>query len=215
MANSQENSVSYRRLGLGDISDIVSLENAVWPLGLRASEQVIRQRLLWQHVMLGAFRSNELLGMACWRYGEFHPENPATMPHDFNHFANQANSVPINAAFVYNFALKPGIRNSRIGPNLIANGIQILLDNHCHYLVGASRCPSFSGSALDTTSIREAIQRYPENPLPWELDPVLSFYSRALACTFTRPLANFLPEDKESGGYAIGFYKQISGSTRN
>lgn len=204
MANLQENSIFYRCLGLEDLAGIVALENTVWPDGLRADESIITKRLQCRHAMLGAFRSGKLIGMACWRYGYFDPDNQDTMPTNFNEFANQANGQQINAAFVYNFALLPEIRNSKIGPSLIANGIDILLKHDCKYLVGASRCPSYS----ESSAMREAIT-HSQMPLPCEQDPVLNFYRRTLACIFTRPLAGFLPADAASGGYAIGFYKEL------
>ncbi|HSI43926.1 MAG TPA: hypothetical protein VK949_06245 [Methylotenera sp.] len=208
MASTNEHSISYRLMNLEDIDKIVSLENTIWSYGLRAEKKLIRQRLIWQHAMLGAFKANRLIGMACWRYGQFTPTDINSMPINFNQFANQANQVVFNAAFVYNFALLPEIRNSKIGPQLIANGINILLENHCDYLVGASRCPSYT--LTNVSSLRLAINDYPARAIPWEIDPTLSFYKKALNCEFTRPLVNFLPEDKESGGYAIGFYKKIN-----
>lgn len=210
MVASKDNIIIYRCLSIDDLDDIVNLESNVWPAPLRASKDTLEKRLLWGHTMLGAFRDNHLSGIASWRYGNFDPDNASTMPLSFNEFSNQPNITPSNAAFVYNFALLPEIRNGRIGPNLIAEGTKILLKNHCKYLVGASRCPSYSSedSKLQL-SVRHALDRYPLDGAPWLLDPVLNFYSRTLACAFMEPIANFMPEDLESGGYAIGFYKTL------
>lgn len=210
MAANKDNIIIYRRLSIEDLDDIVYLESNVWPAQLRASKDCLEKRLLWGHTMLGAFRDNHLSGIASWRYSKFDPDNPSTMPQSFNQFSNQPNITPSNAAFVYNFALLPEIRNGRVGPNLIAEGTKILLENHCQYLVGASRCPSYSSENRKLQmSIHNAINHYPLDESSWLLDPVLNFYRRTLACTFTEPIANFMPEDLESGGYAIGFYKTL------
>jgi hypothetical protein len=210
MAANKDMMILYRRLSIDDLDDISDLESNVWPVQLRASKDCLEKRLLWGHTMMGAFRENRLSGIASWRYDKFDPDNASTMPQSFNQFSNQPNVTPSNAAFVYNFALLPGIRNGRIGPNLITESTKILFENHCQYLVGASRCPSYSSANQKLQlDIRNAISHYSSDEPPWLLDPVLNFYSRTLNCIFTEPIANFMPEDLESGGYAIGFYKTL------
>jgi ribosomal protein S18 acetylase RimI-like enzyme len=220
----QDNPVFFKNLSIEDLADIAALEVSVWPAHLRASRAKLEQRLHWGHVMLGAFMSNQLIGVAAWRYGQFDPTT--ALPESFDAFANRPISTPYNAAYVYNFAIAPSLRNTRPGfelaLKLIAEGIKILIKDGCTYLVGASRCPSYAGSkeALNSCNqsidLRTAIDNYQphglkplDTSLPWQHDPVLSFYKHALDCAYIQILPVFMPEDKASGGYAIGFYKRL------
>lgn len=219
--------ISYRRLSAADIPAILALETASWPHGLRVDPATLGERLSSGHVMLGAFQHDELIGIAAWRYGMFDPNSPHPYPLDFNTFANTPNAQGFNAAYVYNFALSPSIRKTRqginIGLSLISAGINILITDGCKYLVGASRCPSYAGcnddsikckhsvklkSAIDGLGLSGDIKT--ELDIPWQDDPVLSFYKHALDCKFVTILPCFMPEDTASGGYAIGFYKELN-----
>ena len=207
---------------MADLNAIAELEQSAWPAYLRASSSTLEQRLHWQHIMLGAFKAEQLVGIASWRYDQFDPTVP--MPKSFDAFANRPNQDGYNAAYVYNFAITPKIRNTRHGLELalqlIAEGIKILIRDHCTYLVGASRCPSYDGSeqdhakpsselkiAIDTCAASKAT--LVDATLPWQNDPVLSFYKHALHCSYLEALPAFMPEDTASGGYAIGFYKVL------
>ncbi|HEY8355664.1 MAG TPA: hypothetical protein VIK69_11710 [Methylophilaceae bacterium] len=218
--------VSYRRLSIADIDDILFLETIAWPHGLRASAATIRQRLAIQHIMLGAFQHDALIGIAAWRYDMFDPGLHHPYPKDFDAFANRPSYPGSNAAYVYNFALAPAIRKTKkgadIGLSLIASGIDILIADGCKYLVGASRCPSYAGDDdgvaqnRSITPLRAAIDNLTSGAttsndldIPWQEDPVLSFYKHALNCRFTAVLPAFMAEDRASGGYAIGFYKAL------
>lgn len=213
----------FKQLSSEYLDDIAALEASAWPTPLRASSALIEQRLRWNHVMLGAFRKNHLVGITSWRYDHFDPANP--MPENFDAFANRPNGPSYNAAFVYNFAITPALRNTKPGGalalSLISEGIKILIENRCIYLVGASRCPSYAGDnespnrCHHAPQLQSAIEGYRtesilDRTLPWQQDPVLSFYKQALDCTFQQTLPGFMPEDRASGGYAIGFYKKLA-----
>jgi hypothetical protein len=220
----QDNSIFFKKLSVEDLAEIAALEVVAWPEYMRASNVKIEQRLQWQHVMLGAFKSNQLVGIAAWRYDHFDRAMP--MPESFDAFANRPNAISHNAAYVYNFAIVPSLRNKRLGRELalklIAEGIKILIADRCTYLIGASRCPSYAGSnekqsyCSQSVELQAAIDGYKlqdsgsvDASLPWQYDPVLSFYKQALNCTFVQILPAFMPEDNASGGYAIGFCKTL------
>lgn len=217
--------ISYRQLGAADIPAILSLETACWPHGLRVDPTTLEERLSNGHIMLGAFQHDELIGIAAWRYGMFDPNSSHPYPLDFNTFANSPTAQEFNAAYVYNFALSPNLRKTRhginIGLSLISAGINILIKDGCKYLVGASRCPSYAGCDDDSIKCKQsaklksaiddlAANTKTELDIPWQDDPVLSFYKHALNCKFVAILPSFMPEDTASGGYAIGFYKELN-----
>ncbi|HSH97036.1 MAG: hypothetical protein ACAH07_01905 [Methylophilaceae bacterium] len=208
------------------MSEIMHLETLSWPAELCATESKILQRLAWQHVVLGARENDKLIGMAGWRYASFQPNK--NFPTNFDLFANLPNDHNHNAAFAYNFAIAPTLRKSRLGSEvatgLIMEGIKILLQNKCRFLVGASRCPTYAGNNdgykenlnIKNPDIYSAIdhcitsQLSPiDDTLPWQSDPILSFYKQALDCVFLKVLPGFMPEDIASGGHAIAFYKLL------
>jgi hypothetical protein len=217
--------ISYRRLGAADIPAILSLETASWPHGLRVDPATLEERLSNGHTMLGAFQHDGLIGIAAWRYGMFDPKSSHPYPLDFDTFANSPSAQQFNAAYVYNFALLPNIRKTRqginIGLSLISAGIDILITDGCKYLVGASRCPSYAGCNDDSIKCKQSMKMKSavdslsadtktELDIPWQDDPVLSFYKHALQCKFVAIMPRFMPEDTASGGYAIGFYKELN-----
>jgi hypothetical protein len=218
--------ISYRRLNIADIYDVLSLETVSWPHALRASRSTIERRFTTHHTMLGALQHDVLVGIAAWRYDTFDPSLSHPYPKDFDAFSNRPSCRESNAAYVYNFALSPTIRKTRQGANiglsLITAGIDILIANGCKYLVGASRCPSYAGDNNDSmqgksiTHLKAAIDNLASGAatsddldIPWQEDPVLSFYKHALNCKFTAVLPGFMTEDRASGGHAIGFYKVL------
>lgn len=223
-----DTAVSFRRLSVTDIPAISALENASWPQALQANPATIAHRMALHHVMLGAFQFEQLIGLAAWRYGMFDPSELSAYPDCFEELANTANTSPFNAAYAYNFVLSPAIRKTRHSPqisrSLINEGIDILIADGCKYLVGASRCPSYAGSEDDSIKckpsslIKHAIDISRQSSsvgdldIPWQADPVLSFYKQTIDCRFTHVIPAFMPEDKASGGHAIGFYKVLASS---
>ena len=128
---------------------------------------------------------------------------------------------PYNAAFAYNLSIRPDQRGTEMTRALILAVIDFAKQDHCHYLVGDGRCPSYNGSDTSTEHIaysgkfKMAIDRQLQcghTPTldDYLADPILRFYYRMLSCTFLWSMQDFIPSDISSGGHRVIFYKTLS-----
>jgi len=209
------------RLDFDDLETVSRYEHTAWPASIQASRQTFLKRFEFGHFMLGIWRHEQLIGLASWRRGWFDPTNKLAFPQTFDEFSNAPNAEPYNAVFAYNLSIRPDQRGTEMTRALIMAVIDFAKQDHCHYLVGDGRCPSYNGSNTSTEHIaysskfKVAIDhqlQLGEAPTleDYLADPILRFYYRMLDCTFLWTMQDFIPGDVSSGGHRVIFYKSLS-----
>lgn len=181
------------RLGIEDLDAVYSLECAAFPKPMQASRETIATRFELGHFMFGMWEQERLVGLASWRRAWFDPEDRSIFPETFTEYSGSPNSIPHNAAFVYNLCIHPEKRGTQITRELIMSVIEQIRADQCKYLVGEGHCPPGSSSMSDYLS-----------------DPSLRFYYRTLNCHFLWAIPDFLPADEVSEGQRIIFYMLLN-----
>ena len=212
--------ISIRPITEGDLPDLVSLESKCWPVAMRLEAHVLRQTLVWEHTVIGAFSNDVLIGLVAARYGCFDPNNWISFPTTFAAYFQRPSKATANAALSHSLNVDPAHRCKGVATKLIRALIDQSLRDGMDFLVAVGRCPSYNGSNEPTGScemspqFRAAMDRFFAGGEPLKLeeylaDPLLRYYHRLLQCQFCSPLKDFLPEDKASGGHNILFYKKL------
>jgi hypothetical protein len=208
-------------LGPSDIPVILTLENACWLPGIRATAEILETRFGMGHISLGMRINDTLVGIVSFSYTRFSPDEPAGLPASFHEFSSRPMANDHNTAFAYNLNIHPRARGGTLTRDLLWAGLNRMREDGCQYLLGVGRCPSYNGSTggeveniQPSPALRHAIDEFMRSgrqPTPEQLlaDPVLKFYWYSLGCDFLRVVPNFLPCDTPSGGFGVIFYKTL------
>jgi len=213
--------ISVIQLSIENITQIMDVEKRAFIPTIQITEKNIRICLEMNHIFLGAFIGEKLIGTIALRYANFSPNDYENFPKTLKMYAEVPHDENPNTAFVHSLGIVPEHRNGYAAKYLIEGAIKKAKEDGMSYIVGDSRCPSFNGSSefqqervLKNQEIHDAITAHLEGkaPLPDELmlskDPVLGFYIKNGAKTLWI-IPGFFPEDEPCGQFVVIQYKEI------
>ncbi|MFA7244259.1 MAG: hypothetical protein WC080_03180 [Patescibacteria group bacterium] len=207
-------------LSFEDLDEILEDENLSFPPYLRASRELIEQRLRLGHIMLGARLDGELVGKICFSYSRFYPSDPKAFSRNFGEFSTMPMETSHDCAFVYNLNVQDKYRNARTAVLLAQAMLGRIKSDGCILGIADGRPASYNGSPREgirqRPAFKEAIDRHlAGGPFPTDrelcLDPLLAFYYR-LGGKFLWIAPDFIPEDAATGGLRVIMMKEVEGT---
>ena len=215
-----EPNIEIEQLDKSHIDEIMELEVACWPEGVRASDETYLHRLDIGHILMGAREDGVLMGMTCFSYTQFDPFAPEKLPRTFNEFASVPTTEPYNVGFGYSLNVHPSTRGSRLLLTLLRTGYERMKADGCDYMFGDGRCPSYNGSDAPSEKVKQspefkqAVDHYiatGEFPTNEQLikDPLLRYIYRVMGCEFVAIIPDFFPTDIPAGGFRVMYRRKI------
>jgi len=213
---------TMRRLTVEDLPDIARVETQSFVAGARVDATQLRRRLELDHIMLGIYENDELVGMIVFLLAKFDSSNQASCLRSQVELSSQLNQPGANAGFIYNLAIVPEHRRLRRARQLYRAATASIAAAGCDYVVGAVRVPSYRGSQAGpqeniphSPRLAGAIDRFlagGDFPSPEDFccDPLLAFHQRMSGGKFLWILPEFEPHDEASGRMYVVQYARAA-----
>ncbi len=195
-----ETEINIRNATKQDLSNIVMLENEIWPEGTRATLDKFESRLkLFSQGFFLACKNNEIIGVSTSERINYSVSNPPKSWETItdNGFICKSHVDNGNAIYVVSIGAKS---RSGGGSALIQAQKELLEKLNLKFLVLGARIPGYENYIVQNNeiSIDEYVQlKREDNQL---LDSELRFYTRN-GLKLVKIMPNYMEDDKESRNY--------------